>query len=320
MSRVEAINRLHLFQSTDFTLSRSHSATGFDSMCIDLHTHSIYSDGSARPAELVELAVQHGLKGLALTDHDTVEGVAETMRLGQEAGLTVISGVEISTTLRQHTLHMLAYGIDPHDTTLRDWLKPLQEDRERRNGVILDKLQHLGIDITADEIADISCCGQTGRPHIARLMVEKGVVDSFDAAFRYFLGRNKPAWERRFAYSSVETIAMIHRCGGLAVLAHPGQLDPEMRLQPTIIRELVLRGLDGIEVEYPTHSRKTKKKLRAIATQHQLLITGGSDYHGQTRPAHRLASAGSGFCPPCALLTALLERLTTSRYSLHTGS
>ena len=289
-------------------------------MCIDLHTHSIYSDGSATPAELVELAVQQGLKGLALTDHDTVEGVAETMRLGTAAGLTVLSGVEISTTLRQHTLHMLAYGIDPEDTCLRDWLRPLQQDRQRRNGVILEKLHNLGIDISADEIAEISCCGQTGRPHIARLMVEKGMVESFEAAFRHFLGRNKPAWERRFAYSAVETIAMIHRCGGLAVLAHPGQLDPEMRLQPAIIRELVLRGLDGIEVEYPTHSRKTKKKLRAIAAQHQLLITGGSDYHGQTRPAHRLASVGSGFCPAFGLLTALIERLNTTSHVQHTGS
>lgn len=319
MSTVGTIDRLHFPPATNVSVVRLLCATGFDSMCIDLHTHSIYSDGSATPAELVELAVQHGLRGLALTDHDTMEGVAETIRLGQEAGLTVISGVEISTTLHQHTLHMLAYGIDPADTRLRDWLKPLQEDRERRNGVILDKLHHLGIDITAEEIAAISCCGQTGRPHIARLLVAKGVVENFDAAFRRFLGRNKPAWERRFAYSTVETIAMIHRCGGLAVLAHPGQLDPEMRLQPAIIRELVLRGLDGIEVDYPTHTRKTKKKLRAIAAQHRLLITGGSDYHGQTRPAHRLASAGSGFCPPCALLPPLLERLNTTCHSLHTG-
>lgn len=280
-------------------------------MCIDLHTHSIYSDGSSTPAELVELALHHGLQGLALTDHDTVEGVVELMRLGEEAGIAVISGVEISTTLRQHTMHMLGYGIDPTDPVLLAWLKPLQEGRERRNVAILQKLRDLGIDITAEEVEQISCCGQTGRPHIARSLVEKGVVENFEAAFRQFLGRNKPAWERRFSYSAAESIAMIHRCGGVAVLAHPVQLDPEMRLQPVLIRELVLRGLDGIELYYPTHTRKAQKKLRAIATEHKLLVTGGSDFHGQTRPTHRLAARANGFCPPCSLLDALRTRINT---------
>ncbi|MDD2463770.1 MAG: PHP domain-containing protein [Desulfobulbus sp.] len=288
-----------------------YSANTFDSMCIDLHTHSIYSDGSSTPAELIELAQRNGLLGLALTDHDTVEGVVELMRLGKEAGIPIISGVEISTTLRQHTLHMLGYGIDPTAPVLLEWLKPLQDGRERRNAVILEKLRNLGIDITAEEVEQISCCGQTGRPHIARFLVEHGVVETFEAAFRQFLGRNKPAWEGRFSYSATETITMIHRCGGVAVLAHPGQLDSAMRLQPAIIRELVLRGLDGIELYYPTHSRKMKKKLRAIAVEHKLLLTGGSDFHGQTRPTHRLAGTSPDFCPPCTLLDDMKARLST---------
>ncbi|MGD9950268.1 MAG: PHP domain-containing protein [Desulfobulbus sp.] len=286
-------------------------ANTFDSMCIDLHTHSIYSDGSSTPKELIELARHNGLHGLALTDHDTVEGVVELIRLGKEVGIPVIAGVEISTTLRQHTLHMLGYGIDPTEPRLLEWLKPLQEGRERRNAAILDKLRNLGIDITAEEVERISCRGQTGRPHIARYLVEHGVVETFEAAFREFLGRNKPAWESRFAYSAAETIAMIHRCGGVAVLAHPGQLDPQIRLQPLIIRELVLRGLDGLELYYPTHTRKMKKKLRAIATEHKLLVTGGSDFHGQTRPTHRLAATNHNFCPPCSLLDDLQARLRT---------
>jgi predicted metal-dependent phosphoesterase TrpH len=208
-------------------------------------------------------------------------------------------------------MHMLGYGIDPTDPILLAWLKPLQEGRERRNVAILQKLRDLGIDITAEEVEQISCCGQTGRPHIARSLVEKGVVENFEAAFRQFLGRNKPAWERRFSYSAAESIAMIHRCGGVAVLAHPVQLDPEMRLQPILIRELVLRGLDGIELYYPTHTRKIQKKLRAIATEHKLLVTGGSDFHGQTRPTHRLASKANGFCPPCSLLDALRTHIDT---------
>lgn len=280
-------------------------------MCIDLHTHSVYSDGSSTPAELIELAVGNGLKGLSLTDHDTVEGVNEVKRLGEQAGLTVLTGVEISTTLRQHTLHILGYGINADDPQLHRWLLPLQQGRERRNAAILGKLHALGIDITAEEIEEISRCGQTGRPHIARLLVAKGVVDSFEAAFRQYLGRNKPAWEGRFSYSAAETISMIHRVGGVAVLAHPGQLDPEIRLQPALIRELSLRGLDGVEIYYPTHTRKMMKKLKAIAAELGLLVTGGSDFHGMTRPAHRLAGRAHGFCPPSALLEPITARLTS---------
>ena len=278
-------------------------------MCIDLHTHSIYSDGSCTPAELIELAVNNGLRGLALTDHDTVDGVEEVKRLGKQAGLVVLSGVEISSTLHQRTLHILGYGIDATDPAFLRWLQPIQEDRERRNTVILQKLQALGVDISVEEVRHISCCGMTGRPHIARLLVEKGVVDSFNAAFHQYLGRDRPAWEGRFSYSAAETIAMIHQAGGLAVLAHPGQLDSSMRVQPPLVRELSLRGLDGLEIHYPTHTRRMKKKLKALAAEHGLLATGGSDFHGTTRPAHRLAGMGTGFCPPCTVLDELIARL-----------
>ena len=277
-------------------------------MCVDLHTHSIYSDGTSTPQELVDLAVQNGLRGLALTDHDTVEGVGALQRLGQECGITVLSGVEISTTLRQYTLHILGYNIDPTDPGLHQWLKPLQEGRDKRNSAILAKLQGLGIEITAAEISKISCCGQTGRPHIARLLVEKGVVDSFDNAFRQYLGRSQPAWEKRFSYSAAETIDMIHRAGGLAVLAHPGQLDPEIRAQSLLIGELAQRGLDGLELYYPSHTRKTKKRLKKIAAEYNLLVTGGSDFHGATRPSHRLAGRAQGFCPPYSIIDAIMAR------------
>jgi len=278
-------------------------------MCIDLHTHSIYSDGSSTPAELIAMAVANGLEGLALTDHDTVEGVEEVQRLGKQAGITILTGVEISTTLRQYTLHILGYGIDPSDPGLHQWLLPLQQGRAKRNAAILKKLQDLGIAITAEEISKISCCGQTGRPHIARLLIEKGVVDTFDAAFRQYLGRNKLAWESRFSYSAAETIDMIHRSGGLAVLAHPGTLDQEMRVQSMVIRELALRGLDGIELYYPSHSRKILKKLKAIAAQNNLIVTGGSDFHGATRPANRLAGdRDQTVCPPYSIIDAILAR------------
>ena len=280
-------------------------------MCVDLHTHSIFSDGSTTPAELIDLAMRHGLKGLALTDHDTVEGVREACRLGRNAGLVMFTGVEISTTLREHTLHILGYGIDPDNAELHDWLVPLQNGRERRNAIILEKLRGLGVDITDEEVRQLSCCGQTGRPHIARLLVAKGVVDSFEAAFRFYLGRHKAAWEGRFSYPPGETIDMIHRAGGVAVLAHPGQIDPEMRVQPQLVRELTLRGLDGLEIHYPTHTRKMRKKLKQLAAELGLIGTGGSDFHGATRPLHRLAGVDAAFCPPDSILDDLNARLNS---------
>ncbi len=284
-------------------------------MCIDLHTHSIYSDGISTPLELIEMAVDNGLHGLALTDHDTVEGVGEIQQLGQQVGMTIITGVEISTTLRQHTLHILAYGFDPTNPALHQWLQPLQEGREKRNNAILKNLQDLGIAITAEEVKELSHCGQTGRPHIAKLLVEKGVVDSFDAAFRQLIGRNKPAWASRFSYSATETIEKIHQFGGVAVLAHPGQLDPEMRVQPPLIKELSLRGLDGLELYYPAHPRKMQKKLRALAIEHNLIVTGGSDFHGTSRPANRLAGKSQAFCPPDSIIDAILARQSGRRHS-----
>ena len=278
-------------------------------MCVDLHTHSIYSDGSSTTAELVELAIGNGLQGLALTDHDTVEGSVEIKELGEKAGLIIINGVEISTTLQQRTLHILGYGIDPNSPALQQWLLPLQAGRAERNTMILAKLQALGIDISADELNQVSSCGQTGRPHFARLLIQKKVVNSFDAAFRQYLGRNKPAWSGRFSYSAAETISMIHQAGGLAILAHPGHIDTEMRTQPRLIQELVLRGLDGIEIYYPTHTRKMMKRLKAIAREHELVVTGGSDFHGFSRPAHQLAGSVQGFCPPASIIDDIMTRL-----------
>ncbi len=279
-------------------------------MCIDLHTHSLYSDGTCAPDELVALASRIGLCALALTDHDTMEGVAESQALGRKAGIRVISGVEISATLRQHVLHILGYGIDPGDEDFRRWLQPLQEGRQRRNMAILRNLQGMGIRIDQEELERVSPQGQSGRPHIARLLVEKGVVDSADAAFHQYLGRGKPAWAPRFSYSAVEAITRVHRAGGLAVLAHPGQLDPSLRLQGILIAELSRKGLDGVEAWYPSHTKKTRKRLQALASRHGLIVTGGSDFHGANKPTIRLAGDNPAFCPPDALLEDLQARLS----------
>ena len=278
-------------------------------MCIDLHTHSSYSDGSLKPQELVDLAVKHRLRCLALTDHDTVEGVPELLRHAEAAGLEAVSGVEISTTWNGHTLHILGYGIDPTLAALHVWLRPIQEGRSNRNRAIQAKLAALGMHIRDEELLAISERGQTGRPHFARIMVERGFVPDMDTAFNLYLGHGKAAWAPRFSYTSAEAIRIIHESGGKAVLAHPGVLSQDINLIAGIVQELTACGLDGVEVYYPTHTRPFRRRLLELVQNLGLLVTGGSDFHGAARPERLMAGQGSGFCPPADLLPPLLAAL-----------
>ena len=277
-------------------------------MCVDLHTHSVYSDGTATPAELIKTAAACKLKGLSLTDHDTVEGVAEMLRLGREYAVEVISGIEFSTIHGRYSLHILGYGIDPDNKTLTERLGLIQTGRIKRNINILRKLNELGIEISNEELACLSSCGQAGRPHIGRLLMDKGYVKTMNEAFDRYLGKNKSAWCSRFAYTAAETIAIIHEAGGVAVLAHPGVLDNSMKVQPQIIRELKEHQLDGLEIYYPSHSRKMKKRLKGLARQYDLIATGGSDYHGGNRIGG-MAGTAKGICPPDCIMDELRERL-----------
>ncbi len=277
-------------------------------MCVDLHTHSIYSDGIATPAQLIGMAAAGKLTGFALTDHDTVEGVREAVRLGQEHGVTVISGLEVSARHGDNGVHILGYGVDVDSPELNAALARLQQGRLERNLKIIDKLADLGVPITLEETERLSACGQTGRPHIARLLIAKGCVQTSGQAFSLYLGRNKPAWFSRFAYSAAETIAIIHEAGGVAVLAHPGILDPALKLQPQLIRELAERHLDGLEIYYPGHNWQMIQLFNGLARQHRLLVTGGSDYHGDSR-IKGLAGHATGFFPPNTIITQLHERL-----------
>lgn len=277
-------------------------------MCVELHTHSVYSDGTATPAELIQMAADRNIKGFALTDHDTVEGVQEAIRYGREFNIPVVSGIEISASHRQYSLHILGYGIDPNNQELLDWLARLQQGRNERNRNILEKLTGMGIPITAQELEEVSGCGQAGRPHIARLLKDKGYITNIQQAFSFYLGRNKPAWCSRYASLASEAIAILHQAGGIAVLAHPGTIDKSMKELPMLFQELVERGLDGVEVFYPTHSRKVKKRLQFLAGKYNLLCTGGSDYHGDHHGRLFAGQAGA-ICPPDSIMVELFERL-----------
>jgi len=278
-------------------------------MCIDLHLHSHYSDGTLSPAGLVNEASRSNLLGIALTDHDTVEGVEKLFNAAGQAGIRAISGLEVSSFHRKYSLHILGYGLDHHSTSLNAKLKHLQEEREKRNERIITKLQELGLDIHCEELKSFSKCGQTGRPHIAGLLTKKGIVASPDEAFRLYLRREAPAWSDRFMYSAEECIAMIHRAGGVAVLAHPGQITPRPASISDLLKQLVQLEIDGIEVFYPGYSREVRKSLKNLADRHKLVITGGSDYHGDNKPNRRMAGNKQQFCPPAKLLGPLLEKI-----------
>ncbi|MDW7771718.1 MAG: PHP domain-containing protein [Desulfobulbaceae bacterium] len=278
-------------------------------MCIDLHLHSHYSDGTLSPTALVEMAVEADICGIALTDHDTVEGIEEFLQAAAETGITAIPGIEISSSFRGYSLHMLGYGIDHRDSELQVSLERLQHGREKRNREIIARLQGIGLDIQIEELDVLSGFGQTGRPHIARLLTLKGIVTSMDDAFRLYLRKEAPAWAGRFIYTAEESIAMIHRAGGLAVLAHPGQITPRPYSMSLFIRELVRLGLDGVEVFYPGYSPKVRKGLKDIAARHKLVITGGSDYHGNNKPYATMAGKKNRFCPPRSLFDLLLKKI-----------
>ncbi len=278
-------------------------------MCVDLHTHSVYSDGTQTPAEIIHLAKAANLSAVSLTDHDTVDGIEEFLHHGRAVGIKTISGLEISSTHRDFSLHILGYGIDHRLEGLHQELAKLQRGREERNLKIIAKLQKLGLDITSQELADYSGCGQAGRPHIAGLLLQKGVTKNLQSGFKDYLRKGAAAWAGRLIFSTSDAIAMIHLAGGLAVLAHPGHIDGAMKKQPLLIAELAEIGLDGLEVYYPGHTRKMQKKLKSLAVKHNLLVTGGSDYHGANKPKRKLAAPAGGFCPPDSIYPELRERL-----------
>ena len=276
-------------------------------MTIDLHTHSSFSDGTCTPTELVRLAKAGRLKALALTDHDTMAGVSEALAAGEQFGVEVVAGIELSVIHDEDSLHLLGYWPDPEYPQFKQALQRIQGARDERNQKIIDNLAGLDIPVSFSELQALAGPGETGRPHIARLLMNKGVVHSIDEAFIRFLRRGCPAYVSRFAFDACEAVSLVKAAGGLAVLAHPlsVQRDPES-LRP-LLDSLVAVGLDGLEAYYPTHSKSVIRHLNVLADQYGLLVTGGSDYHGDVRPNTALAGGKKLFVPG-QLLDTMKER------------
>lgn len=273
---------------------------------IDLHLHSTFSDGTYTPTELVRMARETGISALSITDHDTVDGTAESMAAGTVYGVKIISGVELSVYLDDFHFHLLGYCFDHRNEELQEKLALLQDSRGKRNAVIISKLRDLGLDISEDELQAVSSSGQTGRPHIARLMVEKHIVRDIDQAFALYLRKGKKGYAPRFIYHVQEAIELIHRSGGSAVLAHPAQISRSPALLDELVERLKVLGLDGIETYYPGQRGSFLNKLHRLAARHGLLETGGSDYHGDIRPD--TAMAGKRGDPVPFRLLEQLER------------
>jgi predicted metal-dependent phosphoesterase TrpH len=248
---------------------------------IDLHLHTAASDGVRSPSEIVNYAKSKGLQAIAITDHDTIEGLAEAVAEGQRIGLEVIPGIEISAEHSPGSMHLLGYFLDIHHPLLNERLAYLQKARAERNPKIVENLNRLGVKISYDEVIKASGGGQVGRPHFAQVLLEKGYVRSFQEAFDRFLKKGASAYVDKVRFTSAEAIHFIREAGGVAVLAHPNTLGVNgSKALEVLLLQLIREGLEGIEVYYPEHSPFETAQYKFLAEKQGLVITGGTDYHG----------------------------------------
>lgn len=243
----------------------------------DLHTHTLYSDGVHSYKDLLNFAKVKGIDIIAITDHDTVDGIEDSIKYGEKIGVEVIPGLEMSTDVEGQEVHLLGYFVDHNNAELNKYLKFFRDERLERAKRILNKLNNNGIDIKFKEVQKIAKNSPICRPHIAKAMVEKGVVKNFQSAFNKYIGDGASAHEKKIHVSPYSAIKIINDAGGLAFIAHPG------KMKESILTSLIQLGIDGIEVVHPSHKRSQQKFYRGIVNQYCLLESGGSDFHGGFR-------------------------------------
>ena len=248
---------------------------------VDLHLHTTASDGVRSPSNLVNYAKEKGLRAIAITDHDTIEGLEEAMTEGKKIGFEVIPGIEISAEYSPGSMHLLGYFLDIHHPLLNERLAYLQKARADRNPRIVEKLNRLGIKVTYDDVIKASGGGQVGRPHFAQVLLERGYVKSIQEAFERFLKKGAPAYHDKFRFKAEEAIRFIQEANGVAVIGHPNTLGTKgMSELNALLSQLVKEGLKGIEVYYPEHSPPEVATYKLLAEKYGLVMTGGTDYHG----------------------------------------
>lgn len=241
----------------------------------DLHLHTQFSDGTFTPEELVLHAQKNGLAGIALTDHDTVEGCARAATAAAAVQMEFIPGAELTAEHNDVEVHILGYFLDSQNQVLLAEIAKFQAVRQQRIHEMVARINALGVPLSVEAVFALANCKSPGRPHVARTLVKSGLVRNLEEAFERFLKKNRPAWVPKSKMSALEAVELIHQAGGLAVIAHPG-----LNRSDEIIPDLVAAGMDGIECFHTKHSTRMSERYLMIADQYHLLVTGGSDCHG----------------------------------------
>jgi 3',5'-nucleoside bisphosphate phosphatase len=277
-------------------------------MAVDLHTHSTASDGSESPSALVDLAVGLGLRVLALTDHDTLEGIEEARDSADRSGIELIAGTEISLDYLGG-MHLVVLWLEPGPGPLQDRLGGLQNGRVGRNAAIVEALTDLGMPVTLEEVIEQSGGGSVGRPHIAAVMMQKGYVESVAEAFDLWLGTGRPAYAARPRLSPEEAIGLARDSGGVPVLAHPHTLgiNRSAEMADMLVR-LRSAGLVGLEAMYAAYHRHEREGYADLARRFGLVASGGSDYHGSYKPGLALGTGYGDLVVPDHVVDQLRER------------
>lgn len=243
----------------------------------DLHVHTTASDGTLTPCEVIDEAISAGLKGLAITDHDTVAGLTPAQQYVEQNDLPLvfIPGIELNTEAGDEEVHILGYFINPDNAALNQHLQDIRTARYNRTLQMVNRLQDAGMVISFDQVQTLAKGESMGRPHVARALIQNGYVSSIKEAFDKYIGRGRPGFVPRYKFVPAEAIELINNAGGIPVLAHPGLIKEREK-----IIEVIRLGIKGLEVYYPEHSLEQQRDLIKLAEHYNLLITGGSDYHG----------------------------------------
>lgn len=291
-------------------------------MAIDLHTHSLVSDGSETPTEVIRRAARAGLTAVALTDHDILSGLAEAGEAADRHGIELVPGVELSLDWSGMVpeanglggMHLIVLWVENEAGPLQDRLADLRMGRDDRNHTILERLAQLGLDIHIDDVAARAGGGSVGRPHIAGVMVDRGYVPDIATAFDQYLAQGRPAYVGRRRLVPVEAIALARQAGGVPILAHPFTLgfDDDTRLVETLER-LAEAGLIGVETHHSGTEPERRRLLRKLATRLDLAPSGGSDFHGTYKPGIEVGTGIGDLAVPAEFLDELRHHRGSSR-------
>lgn len=275
-------------------------------MSIDLHTHSTASDGTLSPTELIKLASEKGLDAIAITDHDTFQGIPEALEAGKKYNIEVIPGCELSLNSPEGAgwMHVVALWLPSDPKPLQKAFEWVQEGRKMRNHEIVEKLRSLGINITYEAVAE-RAGGTIGRPHFAQELLSLGVVSSVNEAFKVWLGDNGRAYVPKRKLQPKQALDILNEIGATSILAHPFALGLDYPATESLVRDLQTMGLDGMEVYYSEHNDAATKAYKEMAEKLGLLISGGSDFHGTVKPKISLGTGKGSLRVPTELLEAM---------------